>query len=92
MGDVGRESASGKSRGGMDISEGMAGGGDGQIWPQRDEFSTYVRGNTIIHCRRIRDPKLSTSRALHVSGYESGVKGFRDDPDGKAECMSGRPM
>ena len=66
--------------------------GTARFGPNVMSFSTYVRGNTIIHCRRIRDPKLSTSRALHGAGSESGVKGFRDDPDGKAECMSGRPM
>ena len=67
---------------GLTGSEEGVGGGHVHIWPQCGEFSTNVRGKTVVHCRGIRVAKRRTSRASRVAGSNSGTKVIRDYPGG----------
>ena len=80
--------ASGRSCGGLGSGKGMSGGGYSQLEPQRGEFSTCVRGETMIRYRIIHPPKRRDSHASHGAGAEGGTKGFRDDPGEGPKCAA----
>ena len=52
----------------------MANGENGQLWPQRGEFSTNVGGKMMVLCRRICAPKWHDRRTLCGTGTTSEAR------------------